>query len=76
MRVYFRFKHSFEIICLSIWCTFIFLNGDFCKFIVKGHEKNVCKVKKPLDGFKQALRAWYNKINSYFYQKKFEKSNN
>ena len=32
---------------------------------VPGQEKKVYMIKKALYGFKQALRAWYNRIDSY-----------
>ena len=43
-------------------------------FQVKGHEKKVYLLKKPLYGLKQALRAWYNKIDEHFQSLRFIKS--
>lgn len=36
------------------------------KFLVKGQEEKVLKVKKALYGLKQAPGAWYSRIDSYF----------
>ncbi|PKI74464.1 hypothetical protein CRG98_005146 [Punica granatum] len=43
-------------------------------FEVKGAEGRVYKLKKALYGLKQAPRAWYNKIDTYLQNLKFEKS--
>ncbi|KAL3506653.1 hypothetical protein ACH5RR_032035 [Cinchona calisaya] len=45
-------------------------------FVVKGAEEKVYKLNKELYGFKQALRAWYNKVDSYFRKNGFERSKN
>ena len=34
-------------------------------FEVHGRDSHVCKLKKALYGFKQALRAWYSMIDGY-----------
>ena len=39
----------------------------------QGHEKKVYMLKKALYGFKQALRDWYNRIESYLMKKGFGK---
>lgn len=39
----------------------------------KREEHKVYKLKKALYGLKQALRAWYNRIESYFIKEGFEK---
>ena len=40
---------------------------------VKGHEKEVLKLKKALYGLKQAPRAWNNRIDKYFQENNFTK---
>lgn len=39
----------------------------------KGEEEKVYKLKKALYGFKQAPRAWYNRIEAYFMREQFER---
>ncbi|KAL3537425.1 hypothetical protein ACH5RR_000791 [Cinchona calisaya] len=62
-----------------------FLNGELEEevyvaqldgFVINGEEEKVYKLKKALYGLKQVPRAWYNKINSYFLQNGFERSEN
>ena len=62
-----------------------FLNGDLqeevyvCQpegYIQSGKEEKVYKLKKALYGLKQAPRAWYSKIDAYFQQDGFERSDN
>ena len=43
-------------------------------FVVHGKESHVCKLKKYLYGLKQALRAWYVRIDSYLQSLGFTKS--
>jgi hypothetical protein len=43
-------------------------------FEVHGRESHVCTLKKALYGLKQAPRAWYSRIDAYFQQLGFEKS--
>lgn len=38
------------------------------------HESHVCRLKRALYGMKQASRAWYTKIDSYFTGLGFTKS--
>lgn len=44
------------------------------RFIIKGKEYKVHKLKKALYGLKRALRACYREIDSYFIVNKFWKS--
>jgi hypothetical protein len=37
------------------------------------HKDNVLKLNKTLYGFKQAPRAWYSRIDSYFLKNGFVK---
>lgn len=62
-----------------------FLNGDLKEevyvtqpegFIVNGKEEKVYKLKKALYGLKQAPRAWYTKIDSFFRENGFVRSEN
>ncbi|GAA0159796.1 transmembrane signal receptor [Lithospermum erythrorhizon] len=43
-------------------------------FVVKGCEGKVLKLKKTLYGLKQAPRAWYSRIDSYFINQRFRRS--
>jgi hypothetical protein len=62
-----------------------FLNGDLHEevyvtqpegFIKEGNETKVYKLKKALYGLKQAPRAWYSKIDGYFQEKGYMRSEN
>lgn len=62
-----------------------FLNGDLQEevfveqplgFVKTGEEGKVYKLQKALYGLKQAPRAWYSKIDSFFLQNEFERSEN
>jgi len=44
--------------------------------VAKGEEEKVYRLKKALYGLKQAPRAWYSKIDSYFQESGFERSEN
>lgn len=43
------------------------------RFIVKGKEEKVYKLKKTLYKLKQAPRAWYSQIDGYFAEKDFKR---
>ena len=60
-----------------------FLHGEITEEVyveqLKGYEvtgevDKVYKLKKALYGFKQAPRAWFSKIESYFVKEGFERS--
>ena len=62
-----------------------FLNGELEeevyvaqpeRFIIEGEEDKVYRLRKALYGLKQVSRAWYNKIDSYFRENGFKRSNN
>ena len=62
-----------------------FLNGEMKEevfvsqpkgFVVHDEESKVYKLKKALYGLKQAPCAWYNKIDSYFHENGFKRSEN
>ena len=62
-----------------------FLNGELEEevyvaqpegFIIGGKEDKVYRLRKALYGLKQAPRAWYSKIDSYFQESGFERSQN
>lgn len=40
-------------------------------FVIDGNEEKVYKLKKSLYGLKQALRAWYDRLDSYLQQNGF-----
>lgn len=42
--------------------------------MVHGKESHVCRLKKTLYGLKQALRAWYSRIDNYLQSLGFTKS--
>lgn len=44
------------------------------RYVKKGAEKKVYRLRKALYGLKQVPRAWYNKIGSYFIKEGFTKS--
>jgi hypothetical protein len=76
-------QHKWKVHHLDVKSAF--LNGDLKEevylvqpvgFIKKGQEDLVCKLKKTLDGLKQAPKSWYIKIDSFFAQKDFEKRKN
>ena len=63
----------------------VFLNGDLQEevfvlqpegFLVQGCEDKVHKLRKALYGLRQAPRAWYSKVNHYFIQHGFKRSEN
>lgn len=63
----------------------VFLNGELEEevyviqpegFIVQGKEEKVYRLVKALYRLKQALRAWYSKIDSFFQENGFQKSEN
>jgi len=67
---------------LTNGCQVSFLNGfleeevcieEFMGNEVKGHEDKILKLKKALNGLKQALRACYSHIDSYFLKNGFVK---
>ena len=43
-------------------------------FEVHVRDSHVCRLKKASYGLKQALRAWYSRIDTYLQQMGFEKS--
>ena len=43
-------------------------------FVVHGSESHICRLKKALYRLKQALRAWYSRIDSYLQRLGFTKS--
>ena len=62
-----------------------FLNGNLAEeiyvaqpegFVVEGSEDKVYKLHKALYGLKQAPRAWYGRIDNYFCNKGFKRSEN
>ncbi|KAJ0589103.1 putative RNA-directed DNA polymerase [Helianthus annuus] len=62
-----------------------FLNGDLSEeiyvaqpegFVIPGKEDMVYKLKKALYGLKQAPRAWYGKIDGYFLEHGYNRSEN
>eukprot|EP00253_Pinus_taeda_P006746 PITA_06746 len=62
-----------------------FLNGDLKEeiylaqpegFVKKGQEHLVCRLKKALYDLKQALRSWYEKVDSFFLEHDFHRSLN
>ena len=62
-----------------------FLNGELEEevyatqpegFVIQGSETKVYRLEKALYGLKQAPRAWYKRIDSYFLQNGFERSEN
>ena len=62
-----------------------FLNGDLQEevfveqplgFVNASDEGKVYKLQKALYGLKQTPRAWYSKIDSFFLQNEFERSEN
>jgi hypothetical protein len=69
------------------WCVYqldvksAFLHGELVENVYveqplgyrKGNDSQVYKLKKALYGLRQAPRAWYSKIESYFLSEKFEK---
>jgi hypothetical protein len=67
---------SWEVYQLDIKSAF--LHGKFNKNVYlsdyqKGGKDKVYKLKNVLNGLRQAPRAWYNKIEAYFYHENFEK---
>jgi hypothetical protein len=71
-------KYHWKLHQLHVKSTF--LNGELKEeayltqpegFVEKGQEHLVCKLKKALDGLKQAPRSWYQKIDSLFLQQGF-----
>ena len=46
------------------------------KFVKRGQENKVYKLKRVLYGLKQTPRVWYTKIDSYFLTRGFQKCPN
>ena len=76
-------KHKWELHQLDVKSAF--LNGELKeeiylvqpeRFVKRGQEHLVCRLKKALYGLKQAPRSWYEKINSFFVQHGFHRSMN
>ena len=44
-------------------------------FEVQDRDAHVCRLKKALYGLKEALRAWYERIDSYLMKLGFTRSN-
>ena len=62
-----------------------FLNGDLEEevnvsqphgFVINGNENKVYKIRKELYRLKQAPRVWYKKIDSFFQDRGFIRSEN
>lgn len=62
-----------------------FLNGELAEevyvsqpqgFVVNGSDNKVYRLRKALYGLKQAPRAWYSKIDSFFHENGFCRSEN
>ena len=60
-----------------------FLNGELDEevyvsqpegFVISGNEDKVYRLKKALYGLKQVPRAWYGRIDSYFWENGFKRS--
>ena len=75
-------KHNCNIHHLDVKSAF--LNGDLKEevylvhpegFVKQGQEHLVCRLRKALYGLKQAPRSWYVKIDTFFLQNGFVKSN-
>lgn len=63
---------SFKVFQMDVKSTF--LNGNLNEevyveqpngFVLSENQNYVCKLKKALYGFKQAPRAWYDRLESY-----------
>lgn len=74
-------QHRWTIYQMDINSTF--LNGFIDEeiyvkqpkvFDIEGNENKVCKLKKALYVLKQALRAWYSRIDKYFQERFWEES--
>lgn len=73
-------QFDWEIIQLDV--KSVFLNGDLAKevymeqpprFVEKGQEHLVCKLKKALYGLKQTPRAWYDKLDTHLKKNGFNR---
>ncbi|KAK3014306.1 hypothetical protein RJ639_008877 [Escallonia herrerae] len=68
---------------VGVYLPLAFLNGELKEevyvsqpedFVVRGKEEKVYRLKKALYRLKQAPRAWYHKIDSFFLEKGFARS--
>lgn len=77
IRVLFALAAQYDLDILQIYVKTVLLRGDREEeiyirqpegFVQQGKEHLLCKLHESLYGFKQACRAWYNKIDTYFLQ--------
>lgn len=73
-------QHNWKVYQMDVKSTF--LNGVLKEEVyvmqppgyeVEGQEGKVYRFRKPLYGLKQALHAWYNRIDAYFLDNGFDK---
>lgn len=75
-------QHGWEVLQLDAKSVFLhcelkeemYIQHD--GFIKEGHEEKVYRLRKALYDLKQAPRAWYSKIETYFAKENFEKCPN
>jgi len=76
-------KYDWKLHQLDVKSTF--LNGDLKEeiylvqpkgFVKKVQEHLLCKLKMTLYGLKHAPRSWYEKIDKFFFRKRFNKRKN
>lgn len=85
MRVILALAAQMQLLVYQFEVKSTFLNGDLEEevyvsqlegFVINGSENKVYRLRKTLYRLKQAPRTWYNKIDAFFQDSGFTRSEN